>query len=171
MGRPTWCPIPTGDQFVNRLFVTASALALATAAATASAQDMQMPGMTMPTPASPAKEKAKPAPVQNHDAQVGAADHGQMTMAGHSAHMATSGALGPYAMNREGSGTSWQPDSSEHMGLHVTSGGWTLMAHVFHAVVAGTVNFDDVQTVAAGNLAAVIAFATWRHGRPFHAIE
>ena len=39
------------------------------------------------------------------------------------------GAFGPYSMMRESSGTAWQPDTSEHEALHVTSGDWTLMAH------------------------------------------
>jgi hypothetical protein len=43
--------------------------------------------------------------------------------------MAMTGALGSYPMERESSGTAWQPDTSEHMGLHVMSGDWTLMAH------------------------------------------
>ncbi|MFL6726610.1 MAG: hypothetical protein ACJ8FS_08865 [Sphingomicrobium sp.] len=58
--------------------------------------------------------------------------HGQMTMpmgehAGHMMNM--TGALGSYPMERESSGTAWQPDTTEHMGLHVMSGDWTLMAH------------------------------------------
>ena len=49
---------------------------------------------------------------------------------GHAGHeMAMSAALGPYPMAREASGTAWQPDSSEHGGLHVMSGDWTFMAH------------------------------------------
>jgi hypothetical protein len=39
------------------------------------------------------------------------------------------GALGSYPMERESSGTAWQPDASEHAELHVMSGDWTLMAH------------------------------------------
>jgi hypothetical protein len=39
------------------------------------------------------------------------------------------GALGPYPMAREASGTAWQPDASPHAGLHAESGGWTLMGH------------------------------------------
>lgn len=46
--------------------------------------------------------------------------HGAMTM---------TAALGPYAMNREASGTSWQPDASTHGGIHILTGGWTLLAH------------------------------------------
>jgi len=43
--------------------------------------------------------------------------------------MEMTGALGPYPMTRESSGTAWQPDTSEHAGLHVMRGDWTLMAH------------------------------------------
>ncbi|MGQ0558028.1 MAG: hypothetical protein ACT4OE_00315 [Sphingosinicella sp.] len=39
------------------------------------------------------------------------------------------GALGPYPMTREASGTSWQPDASQHGGLHIESGNWSLMGH------------------------------------------
>ena len=49
-----------------------------------------------------------------------AEDHGGMTMAG---------ALGPYAMQRESSGTAWQPDNSQVMGLMTHKGDWMLMAH------------------------------------------
>jgi hypothetical protein len=64
--------------------------------------------------------------------QMGHGEMGQlnMPMGEHAGHqMAMTGALGPYAMKRESSGTAWQPDTSEHMGLHVMSGDWTLMAH------------------------------------------
>src|ERR1700704_1318215 len=39
------------------------------------------------------------------------------------------GALGRYPMTREASGTSWQPDTSVHAGLHLMSGAWSFMAH------------------------------------------
>ena len=39
------------------------------------------------------------------------------------------GALGHYSMQRELSGTAWQPDNSHLMGLMVMSGDWSLMAH------------------------------------------
>jgi len=38
-------------------------------------------------------------------------------------------AFGSYPMQREASGTAWQPDNSAHQGLMTTSGDWTLMAH------------------------------------------
>ena len=47
----------------------------------------------------------------------------------HDGHGGMSGAFGPYPMTRESSGTAWQPDTTEHEALHVTSGNWTLMAH------------------------------------------
>jgi hypothetical protein len=79
----------------------ASALAFAAAATPAAAQEA-MPGMTMP--------------------EEGMAMH-------HQDHMALSGALGPYPVERESSGTAWQPDSSAHSGLMTKSGAWTLMTH------------------------------------------
>jgi hypothetical protein len=42
---------------------------------------------------------------------------------------AMTGALGPYPMGREASGTSWQPDASTHGGLHLMRGPWMIMAH------------------------------------------
>lgn len=42
----------------------------------------------------------------------------------------TPGALGPYPMSREASGTAWQPDSSVHGGVHASAGDWMLMGHV-----------------------------------------
>jgi hypothetical protein len=41
----------------------------------------------------------------------------------------SAGALGPYAMTREASGTAWQPDVSPHEGLHAMAGPWMLMGH------------------------------------------
>lgn len=57
---------------------------------------------------------------------------GQMSipMSGHAGHQLNmTGALGPYPMERESSGTAWQPDTTEHQGLMKMSGDWTLMAH------------------------------------------
>jgi len=39
------------------------------------------------------------------------------------------GAFGPYAISREASGTAWQPDATEHEGLHVMRGPWRIMVH------------------------------------------
>jgi hypothetical protein len=90
-----------------------------------------MPGMTMEhevPPISPptAPESAQPGTMPMDHSQMG---HGQMEMPMDAHEMGMTGALGPYAMQRESSGTAWQPDSSGHAGLHVMGGDWTLMAH------------------------------------------
>jgi hypothetical protein len=140
----------------SNLLIAASALALAPFAAPAAAQSM--PGMTMPMSAKPVAKpkpaaKKKPAtkktpPAKNAERDAKAAPSGEqpeamptpmdhlqtgqmdMPMGDHAGHaMAMTGALGPYPMERESSGTAWQPDSSEHEGLHLMSGDWMLMAH------------------------------------------
>jgi len=39
------------------------------------------------------------------------------------------GLYGSYPMTRDASGTSWQPDSTPHEGLHLATGGWMVMVH------------------------------------------
>jgi hypothetical protein len=96
----------------------------------------QMQHGTMPMPAVP------------QPGGHGSMDHGQAAepMGGHAGHdMVMTGALGSYPMERESSGTAWQPDTSEHLGLMSMSGGWTLMAH-------GVVNLvADHQSGARGD--------------------
>jgi hypothetical protein len=67
---------------------------------------------------------AAPAPV-DHSAM----GHAAPAEPGHTGHGTMTGAFGPYPMERESSGTAWQPDHSEHSGLMTTSGEWTLMSH------------------------------------------
>jgi hypothetical protein len=43
--------------------------------------------------------------------------------------MAMNGLYGPYPMTREASGTSWQPESTPHEGIHVMRGDWMVMLH------------------------------------------
>src|SRR5213082_2387994 len=43
--------------------------------------------------------------------------------------LAMMGLEGPYSMSREGSGTSWQPDSTPISGLHAMRGAWMTMVH------------------------------------------
>ncbi len=83
---------------------------------------------------------AEPGPAVQPQAEHAPADHSQMD---HSAHGQAvpvdagpaeeihphAGALGPYPMTREASGTAWQPDASEHMGVMSQSGDWMLMGH------------------------------------------
>ena len=81
------------------------------------AQAMDMPDMNMPAQAPPPTPHAAPPPIS-------------MPMGSHAArHALMKGALGAYAMERESSGTAWQPDSSAHDGLIIFRGDWMLMAH------------------------------------------
>ena len=41
------------------------------------------------------------------------------------------GMYGPYPMERESSGTAWQPDASPHAGIHGMYGEWSTMTHGF----------------------------------------
>lgn len=53
-----------------------------------------------------------------------------MPMNPHKGHdMSMTGALGSYPMERESSGTAWQPDTTPHQGVMEMSGDWTIMAH------------------------------------------
>ena len=112
----------------STLIVTVSALALAGAAAPAAAQHQHMPGMDMPPPApKPAPAPQKPEAEKLDHSQM---DHQAPARPEYAAHaMAMTGALGPYPLQRESSGTAWQPDTSGHSALHIMSGDWTLMAH------------------------------------------
>jgi hypothetical protein len=68
------------------------------------------------------------APAQHAHHQEAPTDHSPID---HSTmdHGAMDGALGPYPLAREASGTAWQPDASSHDGLHGVHGAWTTMAH------------------------------------------
>ena len=88
-------------------------------------EPMSMPMDQGSMSAPPSAGSQMPMPV-DHLQMPGMAMPG-MDHAGHG--MAMTGALGPYPMARESSGTAWQPDTSEHSGLHVMSGDWMLMAH------------------------------------------
>jgi hypothetical protein len=80
----------------------------------------------IPTPPAPGPS----APVDHSQMDHGPADHDAMAApADHGGHADMSGALGPHPMTRESSGTAWQPDESEHMGLMTGSGEWIFMAH------------------------------------------
>jgi hypothetical protein len=58
-------------------------------------------------------------------------DHGETGM---------TGALGSYAMSREGSGTSWVPEASSHGGIHLMNGDWMFMGH---ATIDGVYSWQD----------------------------
>ena len=88
----------------------------------------------MPAEPVPAPVTATPAPVNHSQMDHSQMDHGdteQPASAGgeHADHAAMKGALGPYPVTRESSGTAWQPDTSEHSGWMKHSGDWMLMGH------------------------------------------
>lgn len=58
-----------------------------------------------------------------------AIDHSKMDMDQMHDMSQMNGMLGAYVMTREASGTSWQPDSSPHEGIHEMIGDWSLMVH------------------------------------------
>lgn len=118
------------------LFAVVSAFALASLSTPVLAQHAGHAPAAQPNPAEPVPhighEPAQQQPVHLQEADTihsahPAPDHGAAATAGHGAH--ASGAFGPYPMTRESSGTAWQPDSSEHMGIMAQAGGWTLMGH------------------------------------------
>jgi hypothetical protein len=80
--------------------------------------------MSMP----PSGKGSMSMPMDHQEMVQGQSGQMEMPMHGHGGHEMT-GALGGYPMQRESSGTAWQPDTSEHMGLMEVSGDWTLMAH------------------------------------------
>ncbi|MES2860302.1 MAG: hypothetical protein V4701_02465 [Pseudomonadota bacterium] len=89
----------------------ASLLVLASAV---QAQDHSAHAMT-PMPATPAQSVY---PHAGHDIPgMPGMDH------------AMTSALGSWPMSRDASGTSWQPDASEHGGIHSQRGDWSIMSH------------------------------------------
>jgi hypothetical protein len=113
------------------LLVRLSALATALAATFAHAQ-------TAPAaPASSAGHQHHEGMQMDKSADSSATDHKAMghDMSGMKSmpagDHAMQSALGPYPMTREGSGTSWLPDATPMMGLHITPGEWSVMAHGF----------------------------------------
>jgi len=76
--------------------------------------------------------------VEQRPAQEGGA-HGNPDVVG-IIHGATTGALGAYPISREGSGTSWLPEASQHGGVHAMNGDWTLMGH---ATIDGVYSWQD----------------------------
>ena len=60
------------------------------------------------------------------------AAHAAMPAVDHTAHlMHMTGALGPYAMTRDSSGTAWQPESTPMEAIHGQYGQWSTMLHGF----------------------------------------
>ncbi|HEX8839244.1 MAG TPA: hypothetical protein VF750_02100 [Sphingomicrobium sp.] len=91
---------------------------------------MQHGTMQMPVPGQPqsATEGSTAVPMDHSKMDHGAMGQMSMPAGDHAGHDMTGG-FGPYPMQRESSGTAWQPDTSEHQGLMTKSGDWTLMGH------------------------------------------
>jgi hypothetical protein len=66
---------------------------------------------------------ASPPPPREHEGHEMAG----MPHADH--HAGMRGMYGPYPMNREASGTAWQPDLTRHRSTHFMRGSWSLMVH------------------------------------------
>jgi hypothetical protein len=83
-----------------------------------------------------AKKKKSSAKINAHEGHSGhqatpsahAQHGGSQEHAGHDAH-GMKAFLGPYGITREGSGTSWLPDTTPHEGIHGRFGEWSTMAH------------------------------------------
>jgi hypothetical protein len=73
-------------------------------------------------PAHRTKRKSRATPKPSASAAMTGMDHGMASAAhmghGTAGHGYMTGTLGPYTMTREASGTSWQPDTSPHEGIH-----------------------------------------------------
>src|SRR4029450_5416488 len=90
-----------------------------------------MPMPVEPQPSSPTPTPTPSQPIPNDHPTLDHSTMGQESVAGgeHAGHGAMNGAFGPYPMTRESSGTAWQPDASEHVGVMEMGDEWTLMGH------------------------------------------
>ena len=100
----------------------ASLLALAQAAA---AQDHSHHASSKPTAD----------PHAGHDMPMSSAE--PMTDHASMGHTMTS-PYGPWPINRDASGTGWQPDAGEHGGIHTVRGDWMVMTHAMLNLVYDT---------------------------------
>ena len=92
--------------------------------------DMNMPMATQPSAVPQTRMTMPMGQSQTAQGQMAPTRPMNMPMSQHGGkEMAMTAVLGSYAAQRESSGTAWQPDSSEAMGLMTMSGDWTLMAH------------------------------------------
>jgi hypothetical protein len=94
-------------------------------AATGQAQE---PPPSPSPPPSAASAASAPSAEGGLGAMPGMAGMDNMQGMHHGMH-AMAAFYGPYGLTREASGTSWQPESSPHDGIHWTSGAWQLMVH------------------------------------------
>jgi hypothetical protein len=74
-------------------------------------------------------EPAAEAPMDHSQMDHSTIPPSEMAAGEHAGHESMRSALGPYPVQRDSSGTAWQPDTSEHTGLMSQSDDWMLMAH------------------------------------------
>jgi hypothetical protein len=101
------------------------------------------PGLALAQAQMPMDHPAAPEPTQTPAAEpmdeMAMSDHPMLSP------------FGPYAMPRDASGTSWQPDDTPHDGLMTSAGGWMLMGHALINAVydhQGGARGDDKAFVA-----------------------
>jgi hypothetical protein len=78
-------------------------------------------GMVLAAPALAQEHQHAPDPHADHVMPMDHSDHAMGAM---------TGVLGGYPMNRDASGTAWQPDAAPHGGVHTAAGDWMLMGHL-----------------------------------------
>ena len=109
---------------------TALGIAIGIALTVAAASDVA--AQTTPAPAGSAASTPAASP-HRHDMDMGGMPMGGMDMGDKPmdamASHAMGSALGGYAMSRDGSGTSWQPEATPMEMLHTVRGDWSLMLH------------------------------------------
>src|SRR5690606_5503799 len=67
---------------------------------------------------------------QDHSAHADPAGHPPADPhAAHDGDHAMTSSYGPWSMNRDASGTAWQPDMGRHGGVHHQAGDWMVMTH------------------------------------------
>jgi hypothetical protein len=126
-----------GGSMKNKVSLLAIATSALCTPAIAHAAD-DMPGMAMPAPvATTSAQPADTMPAMQHDmADMASMDHGAMG----------GDMLGAYAMTREASGTSWQPETAPMEGVHIMTGDWMVMLHGYATLV-----YDDQGGARGGN--------------------
>lgn len=99
-------------------------------------------------PAAAPKARKKPAATKPQDSHAGhIASSTAMPGMDHGDHAGgMKGFFGPYSATREGSGTSWQPDTTPHEGIHAKFGEWDTM---WHGLINGV--YDNQGGARGGN--------------------
>jgi hypothetical protein len=121
------------DPIVSGRKATSWTLTLLAALAGASSARAQEPE-SQPLPQAPPGVHAQP-PKKGQEAgqmphvQPMTPDQSKMVHLHH--EQPATGMFGPYPLTREASGTSWQPESSTHEGLHFVEGRWITMVHAW----------------------------------------